>query len=282
MFKTVRPHLKLCSVLAAGSALLLAAGSASAQTECKPASTFKTLQPGVLKIAAPDLPPFFTFKDGVMGGFEGLFFTKFAKDNCLTPEVTVLPLGGVVESVRNGLADVGGAGLNPTPERGKVVGLSHPIYYNPAVFVGKNPDADLEKYDGKIIGTVTGFNFNKELETWGKAELKVYDTADAAFSDVKSGRLPVMLLGGLNAHYRISLNPDSGLSAVDALPNPVVTSFNKRGRTSVVHTKGNPELTEALNTAIATMRKDGTLAANLKQVNLPADVLIPAADAGEK
>lgn len=279
MIMTSRLH-SLTLSLTTGVAVLAAAGAAFAQ-DCKPVSTFKTLQPGVLKIAAPDMPPFFTYKDGVMGGFEGLFFTRFVKDNCLTPEVTVLPLGGIVESVRNGLADVGGAGLNPTPERGKVVGLTHPIYYSPAVFVGKNPDPDLNSYDGKTLGTVTGFNFNKELETWGKANLKVYDTADAAFADVKSGRLPVMLLGGLNAYYRISLVPDAGLSAVEAKPHPVVQSFNKKGRTNVVHTKDNLELTEALNTAIATMRKDGTLAKILEEVKLPADVLIPAADAGE-
>ncbi|ACI59706.1 extracellular solute-binding protein family 3 (plasmid) [Rhizobium leguminosarum bv. trifolii WSM2304] len=268
-------------MLAAAGFALFAAGVASAQADCKPVSTFKTIEPGVLKIAAPDMPPFFTYKDGVMAGFEGLFFTRFAKDNCLKPEVIVLPLGGIVESVRNGLADVGGAGLNPTPERGKVVGLTHPIYYSPAVFVGKNPSGDLDSYDGKTLGTVTGFNFNKELETWGKANVKIYDTADAAFADVKSGRLPVMLLGGLNAYYRISLVPNSGLSAVEAKPHPVVQSFNSKGRTNVVHTKGNPELTDALNLAIATMRKDGTLAHNLEEVKLPADVLIPASDAGE-
>lgn len=281
MTKTARSNALLSALLSAGAVFLLAAGGASAQSDCTPVSKFETLEPGVLKIVAPDMPPFFTYKDGVMGGFEGLFFTKFAKDNCLTPSVTVLPLGGVVESVRNRLADVGGAGLNPTAERGKVVGLTHPIYYNAAVFVGKNPDPELENYDGKTIGTVTGFVFNKELETWGKANLKVYDTADAAFADIKSGRLPVMLLGALNAFYRISLVPESGLSAVEAKPNPVVTSFNKKGRTNVVHTKDNPELTEALNTAIASMRKDGTLAKMLEEVKLPATVLIPAAEAGE-
>jgi polar amino acid transport system substrate-binding protein len=280
MIRTNRLHVfALC--VATGLASIATAGAARAE-DCKPVSTFKTIEPGVLKIAAPDMPPFFTYKDGVMGGFEGLFFTKFAKDNCLTPDVTVLPLGGIVESVRNGLVDVGGAGLNPTPERAKVVGVTHPIYYSPAVFVGKNPDANLDSYEGKTLGTVTGFNFNKELETWGKANLKVYDTADAAFADVKSGRLPTMLLGGLNAYYRLSLVPDAGLSAVDAKPHAVVQSFNKRGRTNVVHTKDNTQLTEALNTAIATMRKDGTLAKILEEVKLPADVLIPAEGAGEK
>ncbi|MGK9286805.1 substrate-binding periplasmic protein [Sinorhizobium meliloti] len=281
MFRTACRNSTRKGLAAASFAILIGAGNVLAQEDCQPASKFSTIEPGVLKIAAPDMPPFFTFKDGVMGGFEGLFFTKFAKDNCLTPEVTVLPLGGIVESVRNGLVDVGGAGLNPTPERGEVVGLTHPIYYNVGVFVGKDPDAELEKYAGKTLGTVTGFVWNKELETWGKANLKVYDTADAAFADVKSGRLPTMLLGGINAYYRLSLVPDSGLSAVEAAPHPAVATFNSKGRTNVVHTKGNPELTAALNTAIATMRKDGTLADILKQMNLPADLLIPAADAGE-
>ena len=245
--------------------LALNAGTATAQS-CTPAHKFPTIKSGILTIAEPNFPPIFTYKDGKMGGFEGLFFEKFAAENCLKVEVMILPLGGIIESVRNGLADVGGPGFSGTPDRAKVVGLTNKMYFNRAVFVGKSPEASLDSYAGKALGTVTGFVWNSDLEKWGKAQLRVYDSADAAFADIQTGRLTVSTFGEINARYRISLVPNSPLKIVVPAPHPAVASFNTPNHTQIVHTKGNSALTAALDAHIEKWRADGTLAADAKKV----------------
>jgi polar amino acid transport system substrate-binding protein len=235
----------------------------------------------VLTVAEPNFPPFFTYENGVFGGFEGYFMEKFAAENCLKVEVLTLPLGGIIESVRNGLADVGGPGFTATEERAKVVGVTNKMYYNRAAFVGKEPSANLESYAGKVLGTVTGFVWNSDIQNWGKANLRVYDGADAAFADLQTGRLPVSLLGEVNARYRISLVPQRGLKVVIPEPHPAVAAFNNPNHTQIVHSKGNTALTEALNAHIEKWRADGTLASFLAKANLPAEMLIPAENAAQ-
>ncbi|MGW1419952.1 substrate-binding periplasmic protein [Bradyrhizobium manausense] len=259
----------------------LVAGAASAQSDCTPDHKFPTIKPGVLTIAEPDFPPIFTYKNGVMGGLDGLFFEKFAKANCLKVEVMILPIGGIVESVRNGLADVGGPGFTGTPERGKVVGLTNKMYYNRAVFVGKDPSANLDDYGGKVLGTVTGFVWNSDVQAWGKANLRLYDSADIAFADLQTGRLPVSLFGEINAQYRISLAPGRGLKVVVPGPHEGIAAFNTPNHTQIIHTKANNALTEALDADIENWRADGTLLSFLQKVNLPADLLIPSKDASK-
>jgi polar amino acid transport system substrate-binding protein len=217
-----------------------------------------TISDGTLKIVAPDYPPMFTYQNNELGGVDGEFYKQFAADACLTTEVTILPSAGVIEAIKNGQADVAGGGWFPTEERAKVIGQTDPAFANPAVFVGANPQSSLDSYKGKTIGTVQGFLWVADLQAWGGDKVKLYESADAVFSDLKNGRIDTALLSVSSASYRIkAMNSDLTYQIVE--PHPAIKAFNQPSVTNFPHVKSNEALGKALNLAIKTYRKDGSL-----------------------
>ncbi|MFJ4029928.1 substrate-binding periplasmic protein [Paenarthrobacter sp. NPDC089989] len=241
------------------SLLTSCAGATSAQSpECVPKFKTETSTAGTLKIAAPDYPPMFTYQNNELGGVDGVFYKQFAQDACLTTEVTILPSAGVIEAIKNGQADVAGGGWFPTEERAKVIGQTTPAFDNPAVFVGNSPQSSLESYKGKTIGTVQGFLWVSDLQAWGGDKVKLYESADAVFSDLQNGRIDTALLSVSSASYRIkAMNSKLTYEVVD--PHPAIKAFNQPAVTNFPHVKANTSLGEALNLAIKTYREDGTL-----------------------
>jgi polar amino acid transport system substrate-binding protein len=217
-----------------------------------------TISSGTLKIVAPDYPPMFTYQNNELGGVDGEFYKQFAADACLTTEVTILPSAGVIEAIKNGQADVAGGGWFPTEERAKVIGQTAPAFANPAVFVGSDPQTSLDNYQGKTIGTVQGFLWVSDLQAWGRDKVKLYESADAVFSDLENGRLDTALLSVSSAAYRIkAMKSDLTYQIVE--PHPAIKAFNQPSVTNFPHVKTNKALGTALDLAIKTYREVGTL-----------------------
>lgn len=241
---------------------------------CIPKYEFKTLAEKTLKIAAPDYPPMFTYQNNELGGVDGDFYEQFAKDACLTTEVTVLPSAGVIEAIKNEQADVAGGGWFPTEERAKVIGQTKPAFDNPAVFVGKNPETSLDSYKDKTIGTVQGFLWVSDLQAWGGDKVKLYESADAVFSDLENGRIDTALLSVTSAAYRIAtLESDLTYEIVD--PHPAIKAFNQPAVTNFPHIKSNTDLGDALEQAIEAYRADGTLERIVAENDLKPEVAHP-------
>jgi polar amino acid transport system substrate-binding protein len=217
-----------------------------------------TISDGTLKIVAPDYPPMFTYQNNELGGVDGEFYKQFAADACLTTEVTILPSAGVIEAIKNGQADVAGGGWFPTEERAKVIGQTEPVFANPAVFVGSDPQTSLDSYKGKTIGTVQGFLWVSDLQAWGGDKVRLYESADAVFSDLENGRIDTALLSVSSASYRIkAMKSDLTYQIVE--PHPAIKAFNQPSVTNFPHMKTNEALGKALDLAIESYRKDGSL-----------------------
>jgi polar amino acid transport system substrate-binding protein len=242
-------------------ALSACAGSASptVASGCVPKFDLPPLTEHTLRIAAPDYAPMFTYQNNELGGVDGQFYEQFAKDACLTTEVTILPSAGVIEAIKNGQADVAGGGWFPTAERAKVIGQTTPAFANPAVFVAKDPETSLDAYKGKTIGTVQGFLWVSDLKAWGGNNVKLYESADAVFSDLKNGRIDTALLSVSSASYRIAAMGNSELKYAVVNPHPAIKAFNEPAVTNFPYVKSNIKLGDALNAAITTYREDGTL-----------------------
>ncbi|MFF2244325.1 substrate-binding periplasmic protein [Arthrobacter sp. NPDC058130] len=257
-------QIRLFAAIGMGLSIALALSScagASAQVsaDCVPKFDVPTSAAKTLKIAAPDYPPMFTYQNNVLGGVDGAFYEQFAKDACLTTEVTILPSAGVIEAVKNGQADVAGGGWFPTAERAKVIGQTTPAFANPAVFVAKDPATSLDTYRGKTIGTVQGFLWVSDLKAWGGDNIKLYESADAVFSDLKNGRIDTALLSVSSASYRIAAMGTSELKYAVVSPHPAIKAFNEPAVTNFPYVKSNAKLGDALNAAIKAYRADGTL-----------------------
>jgi polar amino acid transport system substrate-binding protein len=257
------------ALIATASMLAGCSGSATAvPSNCTPESQFKTLHDKTLTIAGPDYPPLFTYQAGAMDGVEGKILEGFAAANCLTTDVKSLPAAGVVEAVKGGQADLAAGGWYPTPERAKVVNLTDPMYGDPVVLVAKNPSPKLEDYAGKKIGTTQGYNWVDDLTKWAGDNAKLYQSPDAVYQDLQAGRIDVALMAVNEAAYRLSKSPGGGLGYVQADPSPLIAATERPAVTAFPITKGNDDLTAAVNKYVQKLRDSGKLAEILKQFNI--------------
>ncbi|WP_423181242.1 substrate-binding periplasmic protein [Arthrobacter sp. NyZ413] len=242
--------------------------SSAATTNCTPESQFKTLHDKSLTVVGPDYPPLFTYQGGTMDGVEGKILEGFTTANCLTADVKTLPAAGVIEAVKGGQADLAAGGWYPTPERAKVVNLTDPMYGDPVVLVAKNPSARIEDYAGKKIGTTQGYLWVDDLTKWAGDNAKLYQSPDAVYQDLQAGRIDVALMAVNEAAYRTSKSPGAGLSYVKADPTQIIAATERPAVTSFPTTKGNDDLTAALNKYVQKLRDTGKLAEILKQFNI--------------
>ncbi|NKX56669.1 substrate-binding periplasmic protein [Arthrobacter mobilis] len=245
-------------------AAALSGCAADAQTtvasDCVPASKFNTLHEGKLSVVGPDYPPLFTYQNSKIDGVDGKILESFAKANCLELDVKVLPAAGVIEAVKGRQADVAAGGWYPTEERAKIVNQSEPAYGDPAVLVGKNPSGQIEDYEGKTIGTTQGYLWVDDLVKWAGDKAKLYQSPDAVYQDLLNGRIDVAMMAVNEAAGRLDQSPDSGLSYVEMAETPLIEATQHPSVTNLPHTKGNTELTEAINSHLEKIRNDGSLA----------------------
>jgi polar amino acid transport system substrate-binding protein len=254
-----------------------AAGAASASSgECQPKLDLPTMQEGVLKVVGPTYPPLFTYENGEMGGVDGEQLKQIAEDACLEVEVKLQPAAGVIPSIESGRADVAAGGWYISPERAEIVGQSEPNYGDPPMLVSKTGSARIEDFEGVAIGTTQGYLWEDDFKKFAGDDGKLYQSPDAVFADLKAGRIEVALMAVNEAGYRLKQSPDTDLKAVIMEPSPVIAASERPSVTNFPHTKGVPELTAALNEAIANMRESGQTAEILEQYGLDPKAANPA------
>jgi polar amino acid transport system substrate-binding protein len=252
-------------------------GTSEIAADCKPESTFTTNSKGTLAIIGPDYPPLFTYDNTSMSGVDGKILSGFAKANCLNTAVRVLPAAGVIEAIKGGQGDIAAGGWYPTEERAQIVDQSKPAYADPAVLVGKNPSPNIETYQDKPIGTTQGYLWTADLQKWAGDNAKLYASPDAVFQDLLAGRIEVALMAVNEAAYRLSNAPaDSGLSYVKVTPTPAIPPLMGPAVTNFPSTKGNTELTAAINAYLDKIRADGELGKILQEFNINAEFANPS------
>jgi cystine transport system substrate-binding protein len=144
--------------------------------------------------------------------------------------------------------------LTPTVEREKQVDFSSPYGVEDfRIFVRKdNTDIrDQASLDGKRVGVTAG----SSNESWSRAHLKgadirTYDNGGLVFADMGNGRIDAVIIshfGGLK------------YANVNNLPIKEVGEPLTYQLSAAALAKGQPALKEAVNTAIAAMKADGTL-----------------------
>jgi polar amino acid transport system substrate-binding protein len=218
------------------------------------------------------MPYFGTADDGSQQGFDADFLNQFAADSCLTVDWQVLPAASVIEAVQSGRADVAAGGWYATPERGEVVNLSDPTYVELPMIFSTDGTTDIQALAGKTVGTVTGYTWIDELKAI--ADVKEYQSSDATLADIAAGRLDYALLGSIDAPYIVTQNPAySGIQGNLMLPDAAISSSVTPSLPNYPSTKGNDELTAAINEAIAAAKADGSFATILGTYGLSADLL---------
>ncbi|MFJ2526464.1 MULTISPECIES: substrate-binding periplasmic protein [Pseudomonas] len=267
-FKRVTRCLSLCLALV---------GSAQAMAECKPTHTFQTLTPGVLTVAAWVFPPYSIPGTGqALGGVDGEIIKQIAARECLTIKASVLDPSAAIQSVVARRADVVIGDWYRTAERGKVLGLSAPLYLDVMGIISPQGYAKVSELEGKRVGTVQGYLWVSDLKTVLGDDLVLYPNPVAMAQDLASGRIEA----GIDSHAVAVASQQKGAykgaSIKVSEPDPRVKATEQPGQTSIPYMLSNVELGKALDANIQALHGSGEIARILEAHGLDRQ----AADVG--
>ncbi|MAS04741.1 MAG: amino acid ABC transporter [Ahrensia sp.] len=237
-------------IMAAAATLALTIGAAQAQDMMK------------LKIGTEGAyPPFNNLEaDGSLVGFDIDIAKALCAEMKADCEFVTQDWDGIIPALLAGKFDAIIASMSITEERKEKVDFTNK-YYNtpPAIAVPKDSDitdATDAGLDGKALGAQSSTTHsNYAEEKFPSADLKLYPTPDEYKLDIASGRIDAVIDDVIVLSEWLKSDDGDCCKLLATLPiDPVI---NGEGAGIAVR-KGEDELREKLNAAIAAIRANGT------------------------
>lgn len=226
-----------------------------AATDEAPAVT--TIEEGVLKVGSClDYKPFEFVKGGDEMGFDVDLAEEIASRLDLEVEWVTANFDTIFTDVAAGKFDMVAAASTITEERLATVDFSDP-YFNArqAFSVDTEATPDITSTDDLGEGDVVGVQKGTTGKDWADenladqgVEIKTFDAVTGAFTDLEAGNI----VGVVN---------DEGSSIAEVASRPgleVVEAIDTDEHYGLAFSKENPDLTEAVNGALAGIITDGT------------------------
>jgi polar amino acid transport system substrate-binding protein len=237
-----------------------AGSSAGGDQGCEPRYKFDTIAEGKLTIAAPDSPPFYLH--GKNEGIDYEFISQFAEDSCLEAVWNVVPPAAAIEGVGSRRADLAVGGWYANEQRGQVVNQTNASYLGLPTIFADEPIDTVGGLEGLTVATVNGYAWNEELEArLGGDRVREYQNANEALSDLAVDRVDAAVLGSTDAPYLVKVNGNlEDIESETMQPDEAITTSMQPAHANYPHTKGNDELTAALNEALAAAHESGEFA----------------------
>ncbi len=241
--------MKLKNLLIVGlTATVMAAGTAVAD-EVK------------IGIAAEPYPPFASLdSSGNWVGWEIDVIDAVCKAAELDCVISPVAWDGIIPSLTSQQIDVIMASMSITEERQKTIDFSDPYYNTPGVIVGDKSmqfGSDPDSLAGKIIGVQASTTHQAYAQKYfaDKSELRVYQTQDEANQDLVAGRIDATQADSIAMADFVA----SDAGACCEIKGEVAQDVAVMGRgVGAGVRKGEDELREKLNAAIAAILADGT------------------------
>lgn len=160
----------------------------------------------------------------------------------------------IIPSVTSGKADMGMAAISVTPEREASVDFSNTYAESALVLLVGADNTDITGIDSltdQTVGVQTGTTGDlKASEIVGDDNVDRFNTYFEAVESLKQGKVDAVLIDNAPAKVFLSQNSDSIKQAGEELD---------KEEYAIAVAKGNTELVDKLNTAIAELQEDGTL-----------------------
>lgn len=257
-------------LLAGACALVLGAQVAAAQ-DCKPAHDFPTVTKGVLTIAVTTYPPASFMDDkGNPKGYDNDILVEFAKRECLTVKAVSVDPAAAIQYVLSGQADTSTGSWYRTAERAKVMSLSAPIYNDQMGFYSKDGLSKISEFEGKVVGTVQGYNWIGDFKKIFGENLKLYPSAVNLQQDLRIGRIDVGVDGYASGAYAEQQGALEGIKVRVGEPDDRVLASTNAPQVGYPYNKRSTAFGEALDANIAAMHADGTIVKLLGEYGLDA------------
>ncbi|NBF06685.1 transporter substrate-binding domain-containing protein [Pseudomonas sp. Fl5BN2] len=214
----------------------------------------------VFGIALEPYPPF-SFKSGKgdWSGFEPEIITAVCARMQADCSLSEMSWDGLIPALKSQQVDVVLNSVTITPERQQVIDFTQPYFYTRALWVGDR-SLELEPtpagLKGKIIGvqgSTTHAAFVKKY--YGETStIRYYTTQDDLLSDLRSGRIDIILADQLVLEPLLDM-PDNAILGSKGVA-PLDPLFGEGVGAGV--RKGNDALRERLNVALQSLRADGS------------------------
>ncbi len=238
--------------------------------------TFKTLIAAALLLASPvaaqelkigiaaeAYPPFASpDASGNWVGWEVDFINAVCAAGEMTCVITPVAWDGIIPSLTSGQIDVIMASMSITDERKQTIDFSDKYYNTPTVIIGTKgvemaPTA--EGLAGKIIGVQASTIHAAYVEKYfaaTAAEIKIYQTQDEANADLAAGRVDAVQADSIALDAFLAT--EAGAACCDSkgavADDPAILGLGVGAGVR----KGEDDLREKLNAAIAKVIADGT------------------------
>jgi polar amino acid transport system substrate-binding protein len=214
-------------------------------------------------IAAEAYPPFASpDASGTWVGWEVDFINAVCAAGEMQCVITPVAWDGIIPSLTSGQIDVIMASMSITEERSKTIDFSDKYYNTPTVVVGPKGvemAATPEGLAGKIIGVQASTIHADYVEKYfaaTAAEVKIYQTQDEANSDLAAGRIDATQADSIAMDAFLA--SETGMACCESkgavADDPTILGLGVGAGVR----KGEDELREKINAAIAKVIADGT------------------------
>ncbi|MBQ0709933.1 MULTISPECIES: ABC transporter substrate-binding protein [unclassified Ochrobactrum] len=252
------------------SALLAATFAVGALAPHGTAAAPLTVKENTLSVGS-DLtyPPFVYMKDGKPAGFDVELMKGVAKQLGLAAEFKDTRFTSLITGVRANHFDVIASALYVTPERQKILNFIPYIKAGSSLLVLKGAKfrpSNEKELCGKIVGSMQGASWLPKLKALsenycaknnlGAIETREFDTDAQVTQALRSGSVDVEFMDNVVAAELLKKFPDDYAVTSSGLIYPIMVG--------VATTPQNKELFNAMNDALAEMRKDGSYDALVK------------------
>ena len=216
----------------------------------------------VLKVGSTPTGAPFTFLDTKTNTIQGLMvdlITEIGKDAGFSVQVEPMQFSTLIASLTGNKIDIISAAMLATAARKEVIDFSDPVYpYGEGLVVPKTDTknyASAEDLKGEVVGAQVGTAYVDALKKTGLfSEVKVYDTIPDILRDVNTGRLKA----GYADYPILAYNLSQGMFPDVRL----VTSYKPMtvGTVAIGVRKSDGELLKKINTSLARLKENGTVA----------------------
>ena len=213
---------------------------------------------GSLRVGLEGTYPPFSFQDenGKLAGFEVDFANALAQHLGVKASLKPTKWDGMLASLDSKRIDVVINQVTISDDRKKKYDFSTPYTISGIQALTKKANAASitrpEDLSGKKVGVGLGSNYEQWLrENVKGVDIRTYDDDPTKYQDLRVGRTDAILVDRLAALDLVKKTGDTLAAAGPAF---------SRQESGVALRKGNAQLLDAINKAIAEMQKDGTMA----------------------
>jgi len=228
----------------------------------------------VFAISQEPYPPFsWKASSGEWSGFEPDLIRELCKQMQADCRFHELAWDGLIPALNSKQVDVILNSLSITPERKQVVDFTEPYLQTPALWVGEKAlklEPTVEGLKRKTIGVQGSTSSASYLKNYFSktSTVRYYNDQDDALSDLRNGRVDIMLADQISIEPMLDKPENSLLESKGAAPKDPLFG---EGIGAAVR-KGEDALREKLNQALAELRADGRMH-KLSEPYFKADIL---------